>query len=410
MKPRLQSLIRTLALAGAVAALAATTARAQTAEGTVITNTATVSFTDANSNTYSSVSDNVSITVGFQAGIDVIAASASVTPASPSTADTIAFDVANIGNGADTVTVSESISVGGIMTVTGYRYSGTTYGSLAALNSALAEMAQDDTITVQVIYDVASGQGGQSTVYTMTATSRRDGGTSDNDVTTITPSETIAVAVTPDGSQNVQQLPSNGTNYTFTFTVQNNGNGPEDFDLLASSPGSAVITIVSVNAVAGDSTQINLAASASTTIDVVYSVASVAAGSTDTLNLRARSVTTPATLNDGYADLTVIRPSVTVTKEAFTDAGLTTAVSGTVLPGQSIWYKVTVSNSSGTAAATTIDVDDDLPSEVSYVTHGDDSSGWTITKLNGPPEHIDATLPSLAAGSSVYFWIEVTIN
>ena len=99
-----------------------------------------------------------------------------------------------------------------------------------------------------------------------------------------------------------------------------------------------------------------------------------------------------------------------MTKEAFTNAGLTTAVSGDVLPGQSIWYKVTVSNASGTAAASSIDVDDDLPSEVTYVAHGDDASGWTIAKLNGPPEHIDATLPSLAAGSSVYFWIEVTIN
>jgi len=38
-------------------------------------------------------------------------------------------------------------------------------------------------------------------------------------------------------------------------------------------------------------------------------------------------------------------------QRGFTDVGLTTAVSGDVLPGQSIWYKVTVSNASGTAAA-----------------------------------------------------------
>src|SRR2546427_6078659 len=48
-----------------------------------------------------------------------------------------------------------------------------------------------------------------------------------------------------------QQLPGSG--YSFTFTVQNNGNGNDNLDLLATSPGSPVITIVSVNGVAGAS-------------------------------------------------------------------------------------------------------------------------------------------------------------
>ena len=133
-------------------------------------------------------------------------------------------------------------------------------------------------------------------------------------------------------------------------------------------------------------------------------------GATDTLLFTANPVSNPATTDDGRLELTVIRPSVSITKQAFTDAGLTTPVSGNVLPGQSIWYKVTVSNTSGTASAITIDVNDDLPTQVTYVTHGDDGNAWTITKLDGPPEHIDATLPSVAAGSSAYFWIEVTIN
>ena len=72
--------------------------------------------------------------------------------------------------------------------------------------------------------------------------------------------------------------------------------------------------------------------------------------------------------------------------------------------------KITVSNAAGTAAASSIDVDDDLPSEVSYVTHGDDGNAWTITKSGVSPENINATKVSLAAGASAYFWIEVTIN
>ncbi len=412
MKWKLFLRLQTVALAGGLALFAARPATAQTAEGTVITNTATVDWTDANANTYTQASGSVSVTVGFQAGVDVIAAAATVAPASPSTADTLFFNVQNIGNGTDSVTVSQSISVGGIITVTGYRLGVTTHPTLAALNLALSTtaIAQAGTITVKVVYDVAAAVGGQSTVYTMTAASRRTPAVTDFDVTTITPGETFAVAVTPDGGQNLQHLPSNLTDYTFTFTVQNNGNGPEDFDLLASFVDVSDIAIVSVNAVVGDSTRINLASGASTTIDVIYTVLNVAAGTQDTVSLRGRSVTTPATFNDGFADLTVIRPSVTITKEAFTNAALTIPVSGDVLPGQSIWYKVPVSNASGTAAASSIDVNDDLPTQGTYVTHGDDGSGWTIVKLAGPPEHIDATKASLAAAASAYFWIEVTIN
>jgi hypothetical protein len=157
-------------LLGVVVLLAATAAvplNAQTPEGTVIHNVATVSFTDANSNAYASVSASVDVTVGFVAGVDVIAAAATVGPASPSVADSLFFQVSNIGNGTDSVTISQNISVGGIITVTGYRVGATTYASLAALNAALAGsgIAQGANITVKAIYTVTAGTGGLSTVF-----------------------------------------------------------------------------------------------------------------------------------------------------------------------------------------------------------------------------------------------------
>ncbi|UCF40909.1 MAG: DUF11 domain-containing protein [Gemmatimonadota bacterium] len=406
MHSKLLQRVWALALAGVVAVLATTAAQAQTPEGTVITNQATVNWTDANSNTYAPVNASVNVTVGFQAGVDVVAAAATVNPTSPSTGDTLFFNVQNIGNGADTVTISEGISVGGIITVTGYRYGATTYASLAALNAALPEQALGNTITIKVVYDVIAGQGGQSTVYTLTATSRRDGGVSDADATTVTPSESIAVAVTPDGGQNLQRLPSNGTNYTFTFAVQNNGDGPEDFDLLASNPG-AVITIVSVNGDAGDSTQISLASGASTNIDVIYSVGDVAAGSVDTLFLRARSVSLPATFDDGFADLTVIRPSVSITKAAYRDDQLTPIGAGTVVPGEFIQYLITVTNN-GDADASTVHIDDLLPGQVTYDSNTPDAAGWTFT-IN--VNDVDADLAgTLAPSASRFFWLRVQIN
>ena len=191
------------------------------------------------------------------------------------------------------------------------------------MNAALAgtSIAQAGTITIKVVYDVASNKGGVNTVYTLTAASRRTPATSGNAASSITPGQTYAVAVTPDGGQNVQKLP--GNNYSFTFTAQNNGNGSDNFDLLASSPGSAVITIVSVNGVAGDSARFTLAAGASQAFAVIYNVANVAGGSTDTLNLLGRSVGQPATTNNGFMDLTVIKPNLTLAKAAYLDDGVT---------------------------------------------------------------------------------------
>src|SRR3954469_18419790 len=54
-----------------------------TPAGTVITNTASASYTDANGNTYTAATASVSVTVGFAAGVDVTSP-ASVSPASPS--------------------------------------------------------------------------------------------------------------------------------------------------------------------------------------------------------------------------------------------------------------------------------------------------------------------------------------
>src|SRR5207244_10602938 len=136
--------------------------------------------------------------------------------ASPSTADTMTFTVANAGNGTDSVTISENISVAGVITVTGYRYGATTYGTLAALNTALssAGIAQGGSITLKIIYNVASGQGGVSTVYTLTANSRRTPATSGSAFSTITPATTYGVTTTPDGGQNAQHLPGHDCQFT----------------------------------------------------------------------------------------------------------------------------------------------------------------------------------------------------
>src|SRR6266571_350803 len=311
----------TLSLAFIAMALlaVATEARAQTPEGTVITNTATATYTDANGNSYTPVTGSVSVTVGFQAGVTVTANTPSPTPASPSTGDTLNYSVANSGNGTDSVLISENISVAGVITVTGYRYSSTTYPSLALLNAALAATAvtQGGSITIKVVYDVASNKGGVNTVYT-------------------------------------------------------------------------------------------LAAGASQSIAVVYNVANVAAGSTDTLDLNGRSVGQPSTADQGFLDLTVVKPNLTLTKAAYLDDGVTLA-SGTVVPGQIIRYRMTVTNA-GSTSASSVQVTDALPAQVTYVSTSS-STGWSVS-VSG--QNVTASYTGtggvLAASASATFELRVSIN
>jgi uncharacterized repeat protein (TIGR01451 family) len=409
MKTHAWRIARVLVLAAFAAFAAVRGAQAQTPEGTIITNTATASFTDANTNTYSNVSASVSITVGFAPGVDVTGV-ASVTPAAPSSADTLTFPIQNIGNGTDSLSVSENISVAGVITVTGYRYGTTTYASLALLNAALSAVpvAQNASITVKIVYNVNAGQGGVATNYSLTAASRRHPTTTDVQVTTITPVQTRAVAVTPDGSQNLQQLPTNGAAaYSFTYSVVNNGNGPESFNLLASHPGAA-ITIVTVNGVAGSSTTIGpLAAGASQNIAVTYTLGNVAAGTKDTLVLKATAAGDGSKLDTGFADLTVVRPSLAITKAAYLDDQVT-LVSGTVLPGQYVQYKVTVTNN-GAAAATSVSVTDAIPAQLTYISNTNVGGAWS--SINYAAGTVTATLSgSLAPAGTATFWLRVQVK
>jgi uncharacterized repeat protein (TIGR01451 family) len=413
MKAHSNTLSRAFGILAIVAVgwLQPTAASGQTAEGTVIDNIATVSFTDANSNTYSTVQDNVTVTVGFAAGIDVVAAQATATPASPSSNNTMDFDVDNIGNGTDSVTVAESNSDPTVLTFVKFTLNSTDYATLALLNAALAgtAIAAGGTETITVTYDIASDKGGEPSTYTLTATSRRDVSATDNDNTVVTPGLTGTVAVTPDGGQSLTHLPSNGTNYTFTFNIANNQNGVDDFDLVATSPGSAVITIVSVDGVAGPNATItSLAAGANQDVDVIYSVADVAAGSLDTLYLDATSVANAATTDQGFADMTVIKAALSITKEAYRDNQTTLLGGGdTVLPNEFIQYKVTVTNT-GTAAASSVHVDDILPAELTYDSATEDAPTWTF---NNTGNDFDADLTgTLAPAASRFFWIRVQVN
>lgn len=401
-------LARRIALAALVAAPFATAspaaAQTPTPEGTVITNTATASFTDANGNSYTNVQASVSVTVGFLPGVDV-SSPATVTPASPSTGNELAFTITNPGNGVDSVSVSTTAGSG--VTITGYKIGSTTYTTLGELNEALAGIAvpAGSSVTVTVVYTVAPGQGGQTIPVELTATSRRAPGTSDASTTNVQPPVATGVTVTPD-NQNVDRLPSNGTQYTQTYTVTNTGNASDTFTL--TSAGGSLLTVVSTNGTAGTGSSITLAAGGSTTISVIYTVGQAAAGTQELLTLTATSTTSGSTTDQGSYNIRVIRAALSMTKQVFRD-NQTTAITSSdrVLPGEYIWYRITVTNTGG-AAASTVSVSDPLPSEVQFVSTASDATGWTIGESAGT---VSASLSgTLAPAASRFFWIRVRVR
>ena len=399
--------------AGAIA-LFATLASAQVAgaqatpEGTVITNTASASYTDANGNTYTNATASISVTVGFAAGVDVVSP-ASVSPASPSSGNQQDFTINNTGNGIDQVSVGVATAAG--LTNVAYKYSGTTYPTLVALNAVLAGVntAAGSSIIVSVMYDVAAGRGGQTLPITLTATSVRTPATSDASTTNVMPPTAGSVVVTPDAA-NVDRLPSNGTQYSQVFPVQNTGNASDVFNLVATlNPGTAV-AIVSVNGTAGASSTVSVASGATANVTVVYTVGNVAAGSTDQLILTATSTNTPAQNDVGDVTVRVVKAALSMTKIAYRD-NQTTVINNTtdrVLPGEFIQYKITVSNS-GLASASTVSITDALPAAVTYnAASADIGADWSISQLTGT---VTANLtPVLASAGSRFVWIRVQVK
>lgn len=402
--------LRRIALAGAAVLLplAATAAHAQapTPEGTVITNTAEASWTDANGNTYTPVTASVSVTVGFLAGPDVTSP-VTVTPSSPSTGNELAFTITNSGNGTDQFSVATTAAAG--LTVTGYKVGSTTYATLAELNTALAatNVSAGSSVTVAVVYTVAPGQGGQTLPVTLTATSVRTTTASDASTTNVIPVVTAGVNVTPDGA-NVQRLPSNGTSYTQVFTVSNTGNASDTYTLVTQSNGTAVV-IVSTTGTGVSGGQVTLASGSSVDVTVTYTVSSVAASTTDLVTLTATSGTDAAVSDDGTLTVTVIRAALSMTKEAFRD-NQTTSINNTtdrVLPNEFIQYRITVTNN-GAAAASTVSITDALPAAVEYVSASGDAGGWTFGETGGT---VTATLSgTIAAGASRHLWIRVRVR
>jgi len=98
---------------------------------------------------------------------------------------------------------------------------------------------------------------------------------------------------------------------------------------------------------------------------------------------------------------------LSITKVAYKDDQVTPIGASLVLPGQFIQYKVTVTNT-GVGPATSVQISDALPAQLTFSSSSPDAGGWTIGNVGN---NVTATLTgSLASAASRFIWIRAQVN
>jgi uncharacterized repeat protein (TIGR01451 family) len=163
----------------------------------------------------------------------------------------------------------------------------------------------------------------------------------------------LAVAVSPKGlATPVRRLAGSG--YSQTFTVTSSSPVSAQFDLRARADTAAAravvldsLTVATLAAGVPDSTRLLLAAGASVTVRLWYSVPAGEAAD-NTLRLRVRAVLT-GVADSGWAEVRRARPTLALLKSA--------SPAGPVRPGDDVTYTLQFANAGESAAASVVLVD-----------------------------------------------------
>jgi len=327
-------------------------------------------------------SDSASITV---AGAD-LNLTKSVDNATPNTGDTVIFTitVTNEGlNNSSNIEVTDLLPAG---------LSFVSYSSSTAYNSGtglwnVGDLTVGASSTLKLAATVTAGSGSLiSNTAHITATDQADPHAADNSASISISVGGTDVAVTKTINN---ATPNEGEGIFYTLTVTNNGNNdatglavtdslPAGVTYLSDSGGG------SYNSGSGLWTIGNLANGANTFLNISATIDSGTAGTSisNTASLSAIDQLDPVSGNDSSAaSLTVQKADLAITK-AVDNSGPN--------EGDTINYTVTVNNN-GPNEATGIEVTDNLPAGVTYVsyssTQGTYNSGtglWNITSIANP--------------------------
>lgn len=437
-----RNLLTTALAAFALFALAAPDAWAQqhgtpTRAGTQITATATATFTDANDNEYTATHAHT-LTVAYMPGVDV-AVDSDVTWDSPSNANELVYTLRNVSN--DSATFSFGVTPTAGISMIGFRINDERVqpGDLSALNAVLADLAVDyqgnagghaHQLRVALYFNVAADLTDDGGIEVSVDAWQTGGDPSDSateDVTTnviFSPSYGgLTVTAERDAAA---ELPNGSYTARFTVTVDAAHSGGT-FDLVASlgaDEADFAITGIALEGGASEtshSIHATIPSGGEVVAVVTYSIDGAAvAGTVGNLSLTATHLDDTSVTDSATTEITVIAPSVSMSKRAVVAVG-GAPVSANVLPGEEFWYEITVRNQAGSnsAAVLVVDVKDDLPTALDYISHvaGDLDPGYAWVIEYDEAQHVvTARLvapegqPALPVGVSATFWIKVRVR
>ena len=381
---------------------------AGTANGTVITEIASVSSTANDPNSANNTA-TVNTVVGTAAGGELtVTNSASPNPVIAGSNITYTQVVTNTGSVAATgASFSEATPANTIfLSVT--PPAGWTCAGFPAMPCSNPGVAAGSTGTFTVVYTV-NALTSSGTVITDTVTV--NAGNQGFGPNSATATDVVASGGQADLALTTVATPTtviSGNNITYTQTVTNNGPAAAS-TVSFTEPIPANTTFVSVSAPAGwtctitasvTCTNPSVAAGASADIIVVVNLAPTVAVATITANSSVSS--------SGTTDPTPSNNNTTVVTNVRMACNLTVTNSGSPSPvaaGANIAYTQVVTNS-GPSNCTSATFTEAFPANTTFVSLIPVPAGWTCTTAGS----ISCTNPSVAPGSSSTFPVVVTVN
>lgn len=381
---------------------------AGTANGTIITETASVSSTanDPNSANNTAIANTV---VGTTAGGELtVTNSASPNPVIAGSNITYTQVVTNTGSIAATgASFSEATPANTIfLSVT--PPAGWTCTGFPAIPCSNPSVAAGSTGTFTVLYTVNLGTA-SGTVITDTVTV--NAGNQAFGANSATATDVVALGGQADLALTTVATPATviaGNNITYTQTVTNNGPAAAStVSLTEAIPANT--TFVSVSAPAGwtctvtasvTCTNPSLAAGASADIIVVVNLAPTVSVATITANssISSSGTTDPTSSNNNTTVVTSVRMACNLT---VTNSGSPSPVAA----GANITYTQVVTNG-GPSNCTSATFTEAFPVNTTFVSLSPVPAGWTCTTVGS----ISCTNPSVAPGSSSTFPVVVNVN
>lgn len=466
-----RSLIRSALLAFALAVVPGASAWGQENHGTPtrantpIVNTAKVTYSDANNNEYKE-EKAITLRVALVRAVTIASGDHPNKIESPGKGYTIKYTLENHGNDLDIFQLAFTAPLG--VKLVGFSFDGAdpTWTTVADFNTKLLDYetdykgnagpdpqnpaAQSYALEFYLHFDVEADQEGPIELEVkVQPKDDPDEEKTDKYMFTPDPAYGLSVAAKDTTQTNLPSGKTGAIEYEALFTVKNTGSG-EDFEWTVEVAPGTKITIVKVEkdelsdgtlgsragAAPGDLT---LGYNESMIVKVTYTIATdAAAGMKEKIKLEVKQKA-PGTAEDAdETEVTVIRPTLVVTKEAYKDDQATklNAATDQVENQQEFWYLITISNSSADSHdATSVEVTDQLPPMLEFLTAktpggvfpvkenhiGDPSTPGGAWKISYEPSDRtitaipvvstnDHTSRPLAPGEKFSFWIPVKLK